>query len=307
MNRRIQAIGLLVGGLAVGSALADGRSAVHNLFSNLARSNANLGVTETSAVASPTLVRGIYRMTNQQGVFVGYINESGTLFGDYRGLNVVPNNGARLRALTATESAEVRAEVLAAIEYEKLPKLTYGDGGNRRLLIFSAVDCPSCKVFEDGMRKYGANLNSTFYVVPASLQPIAQGGGKAWQTVSRIWCASDAGAAWKSFWSTRSVPQARQCQFTEPSVAESADQQLKEILRSVGIQVNGTPQIVLEDGSFIADVPNLSPAYVAATFGSFGARQQVTGSVRWLSMSAEDQRAGSSGGGFDLKKAIFGR
>lgn len=307
MNRRIKSIALLIGGLAFNSAFADARSAVHNLFSNLARSNAHLGVTEKTAIATPTLVRGIYRMSNQQGQFAGYINESGTLFGDYRGLNVVPTNGARLRALTAAENAEVRAEVLASIEYEKLPKLAFGDGGNRRLLIFSAVDCPSCKVFEDGMRKYGASLNSTFYVVPSSLQSIAQGGGKTWQTVSQIWCAPDAGAAWKSFWASRSVPQPRQCQFAEPSVAESADQQLKEILRSVGIQIDGTPQIVREDGSFIADVPNLSPSYVAATFGPTGAPRQMAGSMRWLLGSAEEQPAGGSGGGRDLKKALFGR
>lgn len=306
MNRRTKSFVFLIGSMASISVFADGRTAVHNLFSNLARSNAHLSVTETSAVASPTLVRGIYRMSNQQGVFVGFINESGTLFGDYRGLNVVPTNGARLRPLTAAEIVEVRAEVLTAIEYEKLPKLTYGNDGNRRLLIFSAVDCPSCKVFEDSMRRYGGSLNSTFYVVPSSLQPIAQGGGKAWQTVSRIWCASDAGAAWKSFWATRSVPQPRQCQFADPSVAESSDQQLKEILRSVGIQVDGTPQIVREDGSFIADVPNLSQAYVAATFGPVGTPQQINGPMRWLSDSIEGRPDSAASGRYNLKKSLFG-
>lgn len=307
MKQKGKVASFILAVLAPNLVFADGQSAVHNLFSNLARSQARLNVTEATAVATPTLVRGIYRMSSQQGIFVGYINESGTLFGDYRGLNVVPTNGARLRALSASESAEVRAEVVAAIEYEKLPKLVYGDGGNRRLLIFSAVDCPSCKMFEDSMRRYGGSLNSTFYVVPASLQPIAQGGGKAWQTVSRIWCATDAGVAWKSFWANRSVPQARQCQFAEPSDAEAADQQLKEILRSVGIQIDGTPQIVREDGSFIADVPNLSPAYVAATFGPTGAPRQKNGSVRWLSAGADDPLSGSLVGGFDLKKVLLGR
>lgn len=307
MKWHTQATGLLFVAFASTPAFADGHSAVHNLFSNLTRARASLNVDEASVRVSPTLVRGVYSLANPQGGFIGFTNESGTLFGDYRGLNVVSTSGARPRPLNPAENAEVRAEVVAAIDYDKLPKLSFGNGGGRRLLMFSAVDCPACKVFEDGMRRNAAGLNSTIYVVPSSLQPISQGGSKSWQTVSRLWCADDAGTAWRSFWATRDVPQSRQCQFAEPRAAEASEQQLKEILRAVGVKVDGTPQIVREDGSLIADVPNLSPSYVSATFGPAGVPQPSMKPMRWLTASVDGLPTATGNDDFDLKKLLVRR
>lgn len=279
-------IGLLSGCVLSGSVLADGRSAVHNLFGNLARARASLSVNEATAMVSPTLVKGMYAIANQQGRFIGFTNESGTLFGDSRGFNTL-SNGSQPRPLALDELADLRAEVVAAIDFDKLPKVSFGDGGTRRLVMFSAVDCPFCKGFEDNIKKHASGLNSTIYVVPSSLQKIAQGGLQQWQAVSRIWCADDAGAAWQTYWATHNLPQAKQCRFADPRIAEMADQQLKDILLAVGVRIVGTPQTIREDGSVIVNKPNMDHAYVAATFGPAGAPLASQKPARWLA-AADD-------------------
>ena len=288
MKWQIKATGLAMAVLTCGSAWADGRSAAHNLFANLARTRSTLSINEATAMVGPTLVRGIYALSNQQGRFVGFTNEAGTLFGDSRGFNVVSANGAQPRPIALDEVADLRTEVVGAIDYEKLPKITMGDGGNRRLVMFSSVDCPYCKNFEDAMRKHGGAVNSTIYVVPSALQKIGQGGAQQWQAVSRIWCAEDAGDAWRGFWATRTIPAARQCRFADPRVAETADQQLKDILQAVGVRVVASPQIVREDGVVITNKPDMSASYIAATFGPDAAPPASQRPARWLSAGAED-------------------
>lgn len=278
----------VTGLLVATNSIADGRSAAHNLFTNLARARASLSVNEATSLVGPTLVKGIYTLSNQQGRFVGFTNESGNLFGDSRGFQVLPSNGAQPRPLTLDEINDLRAEVVSAIDYDKLPRIVFGDGGGRRLVLFSAVDCPFCKGFEDNMRKHAVGLNSTLYVVPSSLQKIAQGGMPQWQAVSRIWCADDAGAAWQAFWTSRVIPQPRQCRFADPRTAEIADQQLKDILQAVGVRVVGTPQILREDGTAIANRSDMNSAYVSATFGSAGVPPANVKPARWLTASAED-------------------
>ena len=253
------------------SASADGQSAARKLFANLDKAKASLSINGANAVVSPTLVKGIYSLSSQQGRFVGFTNEAGTLFGDSRGFTAVGLNGEQPRPLNPSEVHDLRSEVMAAINYDRLPRIVYGDGGGRRLVLFSAVDCSFCKIFEDTMGKQSAGLNSTFFVVPASLQKIAHGGDKGWQVVSRIWCAKDAGAAWQGFWATRTVPsQAGQCSFNAPAVAEVAVQQLRDILQAVAVRVTSTPQVVREDGTVIANKPAMSTQYVVSTFGPLG-------------------------------------
>lgn len=280
-----KALVLLLAALVSSPVLADGRSAVHNLLSNLARSRASISVNENTTVVGLTLVRGIYSLTSKQGRFVGFTNESGTLFGDSRGFTFVAPNGAQPRPLSLGEITDLRKEVTAAIDYDKLPKIIHGNGGGRRLVMFSAVDCPFCKAFEDTMRKHAADLNSTIYVVPSSLQKISQGGARQWQAVSRIWCADDAGAAWQGFWASRAIPEPRQCRFSDPQAAELAEQQLRDILMAVGVRVAGAPQFVREDGAIIVNKLDMNSSYIAATFGPAGAPQPDAKSARWLTVS----------------------
>jgi len=272
---------LILAVVLVPAAQADGRTAAHNLFSNLGRSRASLSVNEATALVAPTLVRGMYSISNPQGHFIGFTNELGTLFGDLRGLSVVPTNGGPVRRVGLDEIGDLRQEVVDAIDYDKLVRLSYGDGGGRRILVFSALDCPLCRAFEESMRRMGGEANTTFFVVPSSLMSSAQGGRPTWDAAARIWCAEDAGASWRAYWATRTVPQPRQCRF-DGRTAELAAQQLREILQAVGISVSGTPQFVREDGQLVRNNPAMDAAYLANTFGAAGAPQVAQHQARWL-------------------------
>lgn len=255
--------------LALGSAqaaLADGGSAIHSLFSNLAKAKAGLGaVNEGNAQAQPTLVKGIYAIRSAQGQFVGYTNDAGTLFGDSRGFSVVSVDGAPPRRMNAAEVAELRQDVVSHVDYDKLIKVSYGDGGGRRLLMFSAVDCVHCKAFEESIARVKSQVSTTFFVIPASLNPDPQSQG--WQVVSRIWCSEDKSGAWLAYWNRHAVPAAAaQCEF-QPRVAPRAYNDLISVFKAVGVRVVGTPNVVREDGAIVPTRDRFDAATAQALFG----------------------------------------
>lgn len=244
----------LLAGVAIASissaALADGRSAAHNLFTNLSKANLSIGAfNEGNVYVTSTLVRRMYALTSTSGEFLGYVNEGGTVYGDKRGFRVLSTDSAPLRPMTAEETAAFRLEVMAAIDRDKLIKVDYGKtvGGNS--VEFSAVDCPACKGFEELINK--KNLALTVYIVPSSLQPIQKGGAMAWQKAANLWCNSNGGNAWKAYWASGAAPANGTCPFADPRVAESAEENLQGILEGVGVNVMGTPAVVAADGSIV--------------------------------------------------------
>jgi hypothetical protein len=237
-----------LGCVAMTSSLADGRTAVDNLLGNLARANRKV-VLDGKLNAAPTLVKGLYLISNAQGKFMGYTNELGTLLGDWHGFNVISTKGELPRPATQEENRELRAEFLKAIDYEKLIKIRFGNGGDRKVLLLSAVDCPACRNLELMLQKNAEKINTTFYVVPSSLQPIKSGGMQSWQAVAHIWCAENGSLAWSRFVSTRVLPLPRDCQFSNPVVAEEAANALSDVLNAVnGVRAKGVPAFVREDG-----------------------------------------------------------
>lgn len=277
----------LFGSLA---AQAGGQDAIQNLFNNLARAKASVGVSADATVAAPTPVKGIYAVTDRQGRFIGYTNEAGTLFGDSRGFNVLSASGAQPRPLTAEETAQLRVDIMNAIDYDRLVKVTYGDGGGRRILLFSAVDCPHCKSFEDGMRSVSQQVNTTFYVVPSALQPISKGGAQTWQVATHIWCAEDPEEAWLSFWEKRAVPALRKCHL-QPKAAELLDRQIKDLLQAAGMRISGTPRLIAEDGTRVLIRSKLDAAFVEATYGPTGRPSTSIDAPRWLASGGEGSPA----------------
>ncbi len=270
------------------SASADGRSAAHNLFTNLARSKATLSVTEANALVAPTLVRGFYSLSTQAGKFVGFVNESGTLFGDSRGFMVVSTSGAAPRPLALDEQADLRSEVMAAIDYDRLVRVRFGDGGGRKIVVFSAVDCPVCKQFEGAIRST-PGLNTTLYVVPSTLQPISGGGWAPRQIAVRIWCSDDRTAAWEDYWTKRQLPPnpASTCQWT-PQTSEAAGQYLEDILRASGARMPGFPHSFAEDGSSIPLRFN-DAHFMVSSYGREGLPQPAGAghTSRWLVSQAD--------------------
>jgi len=281
--------GYMVGALvaatlaAAAPAHADGQAAVHSLFDNLRRAGLGIGLTEKDVRVEPTLIRGMYALFDRSGGFAGYINEAGTLRGDYTGMKVMPTRaGETMRQMTPAEVIEWRGEVMNAIAYDKLIKVTYGDGGGRKLILLSAVDCGFCQRFEQEFAKYGHQVDTTFYVLPSGLKKIDAGGMAQWQTVSKIWCAADNAAAWKTYWSTlKAPPQSRQCAF-DPKTADAQRTYLTEILRVAGSPVRGTPSMVREDGTVINNHPNMDAAYMKQAFGRDSVAQVPADAQRWL-------------------------
>ena len=101
-------------------ALADGRSAAQNLFANLNRSRQEIGENASSTFVAPTLVRGMYALSDAAGKFVGFTNEAGSLFGDSRGFIGLSAGGSKFVPLTPDQTADLRREVAANIDRDKL-------------------------------------------------------------------------------------------------------------------------------------------------------------------------------------------
>jgi hypothetical protein len=231
-------------------AFADGQAAANTLRASLQRS----GTTDLAMLAdahpAPTLVRNMYRLNKPNGEVLGYVNEAGTIHGNARGFSIIPADGTRPRLMTPAELAQLRREVMANIAYDKLIKVGYGNGGGRKMLMFSALDCPSCRALESATQTIG-NLHTTFYVLPASLQSISDGGQQKMEAVSRLWCAENNGNAWKAYWANRTVPGPANCEF-DPRSAEQARADLRDILRGAGTRLDGFPALIGEDGMPVA-------------------------------------------------------
>ena len=263
--------------------------ATHRLFAHLAQARLQLPISEAQAHASATLVNQLYALSDAQGRSFGYFNDTGTLLLDARGAQVLGPNG--LRALTPDETSALRLEMMERIRYEALIKLVYGQGGGRRVLMFSALDCPYCRRFEDTLGFVGDQLNTTFYVVPSALVGIEGDGISTWQKVSRIWCAESPGNAWEGFWSEGSLPAvnaSRACEFAQPQSAVLANQQLREILKAVGSRIFAVPQFVREDGVVLRSGGQMELRDLDALFGPKGlpAHPVHLSTESWLSKIA---------------------
>ncbi|WP_332855590.1 thioredoxin fold domain-containing protein [Duganella sp. S19_KUP01_CR8] len=288
--RQWRALGAVVGmagAMLAPPAQADGRSATHNLLANMARANRSLGITENNSRAIPTLVRGMYVLNDNKGAFVGLINEAGTIYGDVNGFQVLSTTSTPPRKMTKEEMNDLQQEVIAAIDYDKLIKVSYGDGGGRKMVLFSAVDCGFCQRFEQDLLKKGSGVNTTFYVVPMSLQDINAGAAK-WQTVSRIWCADNSTAAWKKYWNTLDAAPGRTCEF-DPKNAEQSARHLEQVLAAVGSRVGGTPTILREDGTVLQNKPDMDLPYMKKNFGSDGMPKLAAAKQpQWLVAAADN-------------------
>lgn len=245
--------------LGISNAHADGGSSLTSFQQNLAHGRLTMPFNLNNVEASPTLVKGIYVLQDRgTDHFRAFINEAGTIFGTAAGWTRIAPNGD----LTAVELAQLRTELLANIASDQLIKVQYGDGGGRRMILFSAVDCVHCQRFEQSARKMAASLNTTFYVLPLSLQPMATPQGQVnWQTAATIWCSPQNDAAWLAYWKEPDPIANQSCGLTGRQTARAFDY-LRGLLGSVGIRVQGTPEVVREDGKVMVLPDNLNKTFV---------------------------------------------
>jgi hypothetical protein len=274
---------LLATVLPADEACADATSAASTFFGNLKR----LGHAAPldAKVDAQTLVTGVYRLEDSAGQLVGLITESGDIIGDSSGWRWITKG--ETRPLSPEESARLRTEVLQSIDWGKLIRVQYGNGGGRRIFLLSAVNCPICARMEDALAHHAASIDTMLYVLPISLSPspTSDEGRVSWRQAANLWCATDSPAAWRKYWATREVPVATGCALDEVGVFKTS-RNFSTVMSSIGVRMRGTPAMIREDGTVFSFPIDPDERYFREVLGADGLRQlkpQAQSSQRrWL-------------------------
>ena len=142
--------------------------------------------------------------------------------------------------LTAQRLSDINRIDFAQLPLQDAIKTVRGDG-SRKLAVFSDPDCPYCKGLESELAKLEHVTIYTFLYPLDGLHPEAK--GKA----ERVWCAADPAKAWAALMTTGKVAESQKC--------DTPIARINQLATSLGI--NGTPTIILQDGSLI---PGAAPA-----------------------------------------------
>jgi thiol:disulfide interchange protein DsbC len=141
---------------------------------------------------------------------------------------------------------QARLNQLQAIKWDSLPLgnalKTVKGKGERKLVVFSDVDCPYCRKFEAELEKVDNITVYTFLYPIEGLHP------KAVQASKQIWCAPDRNKAWDDYITRGSVPN------NDGKCANPVD---ATIALGNKLKVSGTPTLFFVNGQ---RVPGMVPA-----------------------------------------------
>jgi thiol:disulfide interchange protein DsbC len=139
-----------------------------------------------------------------------------------------------------------RLSRLQAVKWDTLPLnnalKTVKGKGERKLVVFSDVDCPFCRKFEAELAQVDNITVYTFLYPIEGLHP------KAVQISKQIWCAPDRNKAWDEYITRGSVP------GNDGKCANPVD---ATIALGNQLKVGGTPTLVFANG---VRVPGMVPA-----------------------------------------------
>jgi len=142
--------------------------------------------------------------------------------------------------------SQERLNRLQAIDWSTLPLKdalkTVKGKGERKLVVFSDVDCPYCRKFEAELAKVDNITVYTFLYPIEGLHP------KAVQTSKQIWCAPDRNKAWDEYITRGTIP------GNDGKCANPVD---ATIALGNKLKVSGTPTLVFANG---VRVPGMVPA-----------------------------------------------
>jgi thiol:disulfide interchange protein DsbC len=145
-----------------------------------------------------------------------------------------------------TNLSQARLSRLQAIKWDSLPLnnalKTVKGSGERKLVVFSDVDCPYCRKFEAELAKVDNITVYTFLYPIEGLHP------KAVQASKQIWCAPDRNKAWDEYITRGTVP-SNDGKCTNPVDAT--------IALGNKLKVGGTPTLFFVNG---VRVPGMVPA-----------------------------------------------
>ncbi|XQM31713.1 DsbC family protein [Burkholderia gladioli] len=151
--------------------------------------------------------------------------------GDYVLLGDLVNTKTR-KNLTEARMAEINKVDFASLPLNNAIKYVKGNGA-RKIAVFSDPNCPYCKRFESTLQSMD-NITVYTFLYPV-LTPDSTVKSKA------IWCASDRAKSWEN-WMVGHQP---------PSGAGNCDTSAldKNLALGRGLNVTGTPTIILADGT----------------------------------------------------------
>ena len=145
-----------------------------------------------------------------------------------------------------TNLTQARLNQLQAIKWDSLPLnnaiKTVKGKGERKLVVFSDVDCPYCRKFEAELAKVDNITVYTFLYPIEGLHP------KAVQTSKQIWCAPDRNKAWDEYITRGTVP------GNDGKCANPVD---ATVTLGSKLKVSGTPTLFFVNGQ---RVPGMVPA-----------------------------------------------
>ncbi len=177
------------------------------------------------------------RATPVAGVFEVRFGGTEIIYTDATGDHVFAG-AALIETKTRTDLTEARINKLLAIDFDKLPlkdAVVFKQGtGARKMAIFADPNCGFCKRFE---RDIASMKDITIYTF---VVPIL---GADSATKSRdIWCAKDAGRAWRAWMLDNVVPPKTAAACDSAAIERNMEFAKKN-------RINGTPVTLFQDGS----------------------------------------------------------
>lgn len=183
------------------------------------------------------------KKTPYSGLFEVYLDGQ-LVYMDAKGQYVFAGDVIDLK--TRRNLTQDRLAKLQAVDWKVFPLgnaiKTVKGKGERKLIVFSDVDCPYCRKFEAELEKVDNITVYTFLYPIEGLHP------KAVQTSKQIWCAPDRNKAWDSYIRNGSVP------GNDGKCANPVD---STVALGNRLGVGGTPTIFFANG---VRVPGMVPA-----------------------------------------------
>ena len=110
--------------------------------------------------------------------------------------------------INTDETNRLFRHMIQTIPENKLPVRSFG-AGQRKVYLFTAYDCPSCRAVEDRMAREAKRLNATVVIVPTALA--FERDPNARHLLKGVLCASNRSDAWRKLLATRSVASDAAC------------------------------------------------------------------------------------------------
>ncbi|MDP1863160.1 MAG: DsbC family protein [Thiobacillus sp.] len=191
----------------------------------------------------PTAQISSVKKTPYSGLFEVYLDGQ-LLYSDAKAQYIFTGDVIDLK--NRSNLTQARLNQLQAVSWDTLPlknalKVVKGTGA-RKLVVFSDVDCPYCRKFEEELTKVDNITVYTFLYPIEGLHP------KAVQTSKQIWCAPDRNKAWDEYITSGKVPS------NDGKCANPVDE---TIALGQKLKVSGTPTIIFANGQ---RVPGMVPA-----------------------------------------------